>query len=179
MVYIHNCTQYILTHIVSCVCIVFFLGAFQFVFQIPGTLSIVISVIPPVFYMFVCFVAKPNLQISIAAIMSVLYAFLMTASFFSIIGEAHPLADWLAFGGTYRATTVPQLQSISKSKGSLRKNTYLSQAKALQQQPGFNSSPHTLQSPHALSWKGPVSLLLSLSLISRNAPNGAKVYIYI
>ncbi|XP_046885830.1 chitin synthase 1 [Hypomesus transpacificus] len=62
-------------------------GAFQFVFQIPGTLSIVISVIPPVFYMFVCFVAKPNLQISIAAIMSVLYAFLMTASFFSIIGD--------------------------------------------------------------------------------------------
>ncbi|XP_062319248.1 chitin synthase 1 isoform X2 [Osmerus eperlanus] len=62
-------------------------GAFQFVFQIPGTLSIVISVIPPVFYMFVCFVAKPNLQISIAAIMSVLYAFLMTASLFSIIGD--------------------------------------------------------------------------------------------
>uniref|UniRef100_UPI003AACB695 chitin synthase 1 n=1 Tax=Centroberyx gerrardi TaxID=166262 RepID=UPI003AACB695 len=62
-------------------------GAFQFVFKIPGTLSIIISVIPPVFYMLVCFIAKPNTQITIAAIMSVLYAFLMTASLFSIIGD--------------------------------------------------------------------------------------------
>uniref|UniRef100_A0A4W6G3I7 chitin synthase n=1 Tax=Lates calcarifer TaxID=8187 RepID=A0A4W6G3I7_LATCA len=62
-------------------------GAFQFVFQIAGTLSIVIASIPPVFYIIVCFIAKPNNQITIAAIMSVLYAFLMTASFFSIIGD--------------------------------------------------------------------------------------------
>ncbi|KAM4602913.1 chitin synthase 1 [Polymixia lowei] len=62
-------------------------GAFQFVFKIPGTLSIVIAVIPPVFYILVCFFAKANAQITIAAIMSVLYAFLMTASFFSIIGD--------------------------------------------------------------------------------------------
>ncbi|XP_042343741.1 chitin synthase 1 [Plectropomus leopardus] len=62
-------------------------GAFQFVFKISGTLSIIIASIPPVFYIIICFVAKPNNQITIAAIMSVLYAFLMTASFFSIIGE--------------------------------------------------------------------------------------------
>ncbi|XP_044051750.1 chitin synthase 1 [Siniperca chuatsi] len=62
-------------------------GAFQFVFKISGTLSIVIASIPPVFYMIVCFVAKSNNQITIAGIMSVLYAFLMTASFFSIIGD--------------------------------------------------------------------------------------------
>ncbi|KAM3625495.1 uncharacterized protein V6R79_012874 [Siganus canaliculatus] len=62
-------------------------GAFQFVFKIAGTLSIIIASIPPVFYIIVCFVAKSNLQITIAAIMSVLYAFLMTASFFSIIGD--------------------------------------------------------------------------------------------
>ncbi|XP_056232747.1 chitin synthase 1 [Seriola aureovittata] len=62
-------------------------GAFQFVFRITGTLSIVIASIPPVFYIIVCFVAKPNNQIVIAGIMSVLYAFLMTASFFSIIGD--------------------------------------------------------------------------------------------
>ncbi|KAF7656600.1 hypothetical protein LDENG_00038850 [Lucifuga dentata] len=62
-------------------------GAFQFVFQIPGTLSIIIAVIPPVFYIIVCFLAKPNMQITIGAIMSVLYAFLMTASLFSIIGD--------------------------------------------------------------------------------------------
>ena len=65
----------------------FFLpGAFQFVFKIAGTISIIIASVPPVFYIIVCFVTKSNTQITIAAIMSVLYAFLMTASFFSIIG---------------------------------------------------------------------------------------------
>ncbi|XP_054473009.1 chitin synthase 1 [Anoplopoma fimbria] len=62
-------------------------GAFQFVFKIAGTNSIIISCVPPVFYVIVCFVAKSNNQITIAAIMSVLYAFLMTASLFSIIGD--------------------------------------------------------------------------------------------
>nr|XP_020494123.1 chitin synthase chs-1-like [Labrus bergylta] len=62
-------------------------GAFQFIFKLAGTLSIIIASIPPVFYIIVCFVAKPNNQITIAAVMSVLYAFLMTASFFSIIGD--------------------------------------------------------------------------------------------
>ncbi|XP_040894744.1 chitin synthase 1 [Toxotes jaculatrix] len=62
-------------------------GAFQFVFRMAGTLSIIVASIPPVFYIIVCFVAKPNNQITIAGIMSVLYAFLMTASFFSIIGD--------------------------------------------------------------------------------------------
>ncbi|TDH17171.1 hypothetical protein EPR50_G00005670 [Perca flavescens] len=62
-------------------------GAFQFVFKLAGTISIIIASIPPVFYVIVCFVAKPNTQITIAAIMSVLYAFLMTASLFSIIGD--------------------------------------------------------------------------------------------
>ncbi|XP_051920060.1 chitin synthase 1 [Hippocampus zosterae] len=62
-------------------------GAFQFVFKIAGTLSIIIASIPPVFYLIICFIAKPNNQITIAGIMSVLYAFLMTASLFSIIGD--------------------------------------------------------------------------------------------
>ncbi|KAF3686333.1 Hyaluronan synthase 3 [Channa argus] len=62
-------------------------GAFQFVFRLSGTISIVIASIPPVFYIILCFVAKANTQITIAGIMSVLYAFLMTASFFSIIGD--------------------------------------------------------------------------------------------
>lgn len=62
-------------------------GAFQFVFGIAGTLSIIVASIPPVFYILICFVTKANTQITIAGIMSVLYAFLMTASFFSIIGE--------------------------------------------------------------------------------------------
>uniref|UniRef100_A0A674ELN5 chitin synthase n=1 Tax=Salmo trutta TaxID=8032 RepID=A0A674ELN5_SALTR len=73
-------------------------GAFQFVFKIEGTLSIIISVIPPIFYLLICFLAKPNAQITIAAIMSVLYAFLMLASFFAIIGD-------MAMQGTFITPT--------------------------------------------------------------------------
>ncbi|XP_072526167.1 chitin synthase 1 [Salminus brasiliensis] len=62
-------------------------GAFQFVFSISGTLSIIIAVIPPVIYMLICFLAKTNFQLTIASILSILYAFLMTAAFFSIIGD--------------------------------------------------------------------------------------------
>ncbi|KAJ4947808.1 hypothetical protein JOQ06_009840 [Pogonophryne albipinna] len=62
-------------------------GAFQFVFKIAGTNSIIIASVPPVFYVIICFTVKSNTQITIAAIMSVLYAFLMTASLFSIIGD--------------------------------------------------------------------------------------------
>ncbi|KAI3377097.1 hypothetical protein L3Q82_000295 [Scortum barcoo] len=61
-------------------------GAFQFVFKMDGSLSIIVASIPPVLYIIICFIAKPNNQITIAAIMSILYAFLMTASLFSIIG---------------------------------------------------------------------------------------------
>ncbi|KAK5621219.1 hypothetical protein CRENBAI_011615 [Crenichthys baileyi] len=62
-------------------------GAIQFIFKIDGAISIIVSCVPPVFYIIICFATKANTQITIAAIMSVLYAFLMTASFFSIIGD--------------------------------------------------------------------------------------------
>uniref|UniRef100_A0A8C8HIY0 chitin synthase n=1 Tax=Oncorhynchus tshawytscha TaxID=74940 RepID=A0A8C8HIY0_ONCTS len=81
-------------------------GAFQFVFQIEGTLSIIIAVIPPIFYMLICFLAKPNAQIIIAAIMSVLYAFLMLASFFAIIGD-------MAMQGTFITPTGLFLVSMA------------------------------------------------------------------
>ncbi|XP_058486347.1 chitin synthase 1 isoform X1 [Solea solea] len=62
-------------------------SAFQFVLKLEGTISIAIASIPPVLYIIVCFVANSNNQITIAALMSVMYAFLMTASLFSIIGD--------------------------------------------------------------------------------------------
>ncbi|TMS13689.1 Chitin synthase chs-1 [Larimichthys crocea] len=62
-------------------------GAFQFVFGLDGEISIIVASVPPVFYIILCFITKTNTQITIAAIMSILYAFLMTASFFSIIGD--------------------------------------------------------------------------------------------
>ncbi|XP_043992616.1 chitin synthase 1 [Gambusia affinis] len=62
-------------------------GAFQFIFRMNGAIAIIVACVPPVFYIIICFATKANTQITIAAIMSVLYAFLMTASFFSIIGD--------------------------------------------------------------------------------------------
>ncbi|CAN9506982.1 unnamed protein product [Ophioblennius macclurei] len=62
-------------------------SAFQFIFKIDGSVTILIASAPPVFYILICFLTKTNTQILMAAIMSVLYAFLMTASFFSIIGD--------------------------------------------------------------------------------------------
>ncbi|MBN3320799.1 CHS1 synthase, partial [Atractosteus spatula] len=62
-------------------------GAFTFVFGMEGTLAIILAVIPPIVYLILCFTTKPDFQISVAAVLSVMYAFLMTASFFSIIGE--------------------------------------------------------------------------------------------
>lgn len=76
-------------------------GAFQFVFKITGTLSIIIASVPPVFYVILCFLTKANTQITIAAIMSVFYAFLMTASFFSIIGEMVTQGTFLTPTGVF------------------------------------------------------------------------------
>lgn len=81
-------------------------GAFQFVIKLSGELAIIVASIPPAFYIIVCFVAKPNNQITIAAVMSVLYAFLMTASFFAIIGE-------MAVQGTFLTPTGVFLISMT------------------------------------------------------------------
>ncbi|XP_075880098.1 chitin synthase 1 [Nelusetta ayraudi] len=81
-------------------------GAFQFVFKIAGTLSIIIACVPPVFYVIICFVAKPDNQITIAGIMSILYAFLMTASFFSIIGDMVVQGTFLTPTGVFLVSMV-------------------------------------------------------------------------
>uniref|UniRef100_A0A3Q2PW41 chitin synthase n=1 Tax=Fundulus heteroclitus TaxID=8078 RepID=A0A3Q2PW41_FUNHE len=62
-------------------------GAMQFIFGMKGEYTILIACVPPTFYIIICFTTKANTQITIAGIMSVIYAFLMTASFFSIIGD--------------------------------------------------------------------------------------------
>ncbi|XP_078503969.1 chitin synthase chs-2-like [Lissotriton helveticus] len=62
-------------------------GALSFVFHWNGNLTIVLAIIPPALYLLVCFVTKPDTQITVAAYMSIGYAFLMTATFLSIIGD--------------------------------------------------------------------------------------------
>ncbi|XP_031758804.1 chitin synthase chs-2-like isoform X1 [Xenopus tropicalis] len=61
-------------------------GAFSFVFGLGTNLSLFLAVLPPAIYILICFVTKPNTQITVAAFLSVGYAFLMTATFLSIIG---------------------------------------------------------------------------------------------
>ncbi|XP_058874904.1 chitin synthase chs-2-like [Acipenser ruthenus] len=62
-------------------------GAFSFVFNWDANFAIVLSVIPPAVYIIICYTTKPSFQLTVAAILSVLYAFLMTATFLSIIGQ--------------------------------------------------------------------------------------------
>ncbi|MGH0128416.1 UNVERIFIED_CONTAM: hypothetical protein FKN15_058310 [Acipenser sinensis] len=62
-------------------------GAFSFVFNWDANFAIVLSVIPPAVYIIICYTTKPSFQLAVAAILSVLYAFLMTATFLSIIGQ--------------------------------------------------------------------------------------------
>ncbi|XP_069372206.1 chitin synthase chs-2-like isoform X2 [Paralichthys olivaceus] len=61
-------------------------GSLAFIFDIHGAGALVISVIPPAVYLGLCFKLKTDSQINLAAIMSVIYAFLMLVVTMSIIG---------------------------------------------------------------------------------------------
>ncbi|KAM4694876.1 chitin synthase chs-2-like [Discoglossus pictus] len=60
-------------------------GAFSVLFHWSNNISLVIAIAPPALYIGVCYLAKPSTQLSIAAVLSVIYAFLMTATFLCII----------------------------------------------------------------------------------------------
>ncbi|XP_057203671.1 chitin synthase chs-1-like [Triplophysa rosa] len=62
-------------------------GSFMFIFGTPGNWALLLAVVPPAVYMILCFKLKPDTQISIAAVMSVFYAFLMAGTILSIIGD--------------------------------------------------------------------------------------------
>ncbi|KAL0983717.1 hypothetical protein UPYG_G00131750 [Umbra pygmaea] len=61
-------------------------GCFSLVLKISPNWSLVLAVVPPVIYLALCFKLKADMQITIAAVMSVLYAFLMIATALSIVG---------------------------------------------------------------------------------------------
>ncbi|KAB5518437.1 hypothetical protein PHYPO_G00165890 [Pangasianodon hypophthalmus] len=65
-------------------------GSLKFVFSLDANVALLIAVVPPAVYIILCYYlgqAKSDLQISIAGIMSIIYAFLMTATILSIIGD--------------------------------------------------------------------------------------------
>ncbi|KAK5612554.1 hypothetical protein CRENBAI_011784 [Crenichthys baileyi] len=55
-------------------------GSLSFLLNIPAAVALVISVIPPAIYLGLCFKLKADTQITIAAVLSILYAFLMMRS---------------------------------------------------------------------------------------------------
>ncbi|KAG7233856.1 hypothetical protein INR49_006488 [Caranx melampygus] len=62
-------------------------GSLNFVFDIHAAGALVIAVIPPAIYLGLCFKLKADTQITIAAVMSIIYAFLMLIVSLSIIGS--------------------------------------------------------------------------------------------
>ncbi|XP_043993753.1 chitin synthase chs-2-like [Gambusia affinis] len=60
-------------------------GSLSFIMEIPPSAALIIAVIPPAIYLGLCFKLKADTQITIAAVLSVLYAFLMMVVTMSII----------------------------------------------------------------------------------------------
>uniref|UniRef100_UPI00358F3451 chitin synthase chs-2-like n=1 Tax=Myxine glutinosa TaxID=7769 RepID=UPI00358F3451 len=62
-------------------------GAITYIFHIESGLAIIVSVIPQVLFLIICFKCKAATQIKIAGFLSVIYALMMTGTLFSVIGE--------------------------------------------------------------------------------------------
>ncbi|KAI5628169.1 hypothetical protein C0J50_2659, partial [Silurus asotus] len=65
-------------------------GSLKFVFNLNANIALVLAIVPPTIYMLLCYClghVKSDLQINIAAMMSIVYAFLMTATLLAIIGD--------------------------------------------------------------------------------------------
>ncbi|XP_034748680.1 chitin synthase chs-2-like [Etheostoma cragini] len=62
-------------------------GSFTFIFNMNASASLVLAIIPPIVYLILCFYLKSDTQITIAGVLSVLYAFLMLVVTLSIIGS--------------------------------------------------------------------------------------------
>ncbi|XP_049328358.1 chitin synthase chs-2-like [Astyanax mexicanus] len=62
-------------------------GCFKTVLKLDANIGLVLAVIPPVLYIIICYYTKSDTQITIAAVLSVMYAFLMTATLLGIIAD--------------------------------------------------------------------------------------------
>ncbi|KAM6974308.1 LOW QUALITY PROTEIN: chitin synthase chs-2-like [Tautogolabrus adspersus] len=78
-----NITSAILAPATICLLIA---GSLSFVLSIDASWALLVAVIPPFIYLILCFKLKSDTQITIAAVMSVIYAFLMLVVTMSIIG---------------------------------------------------------------------------------------------
>ncbi|XP_065139450.1 chitin synthase chs-2-like [Paramisgurnus dabryanus] len=62
-------------------------GSIMFIFRINANLALFLAIAPPAVFLILCLKLKSDTQISIAAFMSVSYAFLMAGTVLSIIGD--------------------------------------------------------------------------------------------
>ncbi|CAN0197331.1 unnamed protein product [Lampetra planeri] len=62
-------------------------GCFTFVFKIDQSWALLIAIVPPALYIAVCFKTKPDTQIKVAMVLTVVYMFLMTGTLLAMVGD--------------------------------------------------------------------------------------------
>ncbi|XP_066506304.1 chitin synthase chs-1-like [Hoplias malabaricus] len=65
-------------------------GSFKFTLHVNANIALLLAILPPAFYTAICFWlghTRSGIQISIAAVLSIIYAFLMTATLLSIVAD--------------------------------------------------------------------------------------------
>ncbi|KAK2830793.1 hypothetical protein Q5P01_018724 [Channa striata] len=62
-------------------------GSLSFMTDMNSTVALVIAIIPPIIYLIICFKLKADTQITVAGVLSIMYAFLMLVVTMSIIGS--------------------------------------------------------------------------------------------
>ncbi|RXN14958.1 putative vertebrate CG2666-PC-like protein [Labeo rohita] len=81
-------------------------GSFVFIFKMDKNLALVLAIVPPTVYLILCFKLKSDTQITVAAIMSTLYAFLMAGTILSIIGDLVRQQTFLTPSGLFIISMV-------------------------------------------------------------------------
>uniref|UniRef100_A0A8C2FWU9 chitin synthase n=1 Tax=Cyprinus carpio TaxID=7962 RepID=A0A8C2FWU9_CYPCA len=76
-------------------------GSFVFILNMDENIALALAIVPPIVYLILCFKLKSETQIKIAAIMSVLYAFLMAGTILSIIGDLVKQKTFLTPSGLF------------------------------------------------------------------------------
>uniref|UniRef100_A0A8C4Q0L8 chitin synthase n=1 Tax=Eptatretus burgeri TaxID=7764 RepID=A0A8C4Q0L8_EPTBU len=81
-------------------------GALSYIFKMNSGQAIIVSVIPQVLFLIICFKCKAATQIKIAGFLSVVYALLMTGTLFSVIGEMVRVKSVLTPVGLFTITVA-------------------------------------------------------------------------
>ncbi len=78
----------------------------MFILNMDENIALALAIVPPTVYLILCFKLKSDTQINIAAIMSVLYAFLMAGTILSIIGNVFCLYVSFSLIGSFLFSVI-------------------------------------------------------------------------